>query len=97
MYIYIYIYIYSLHDRNWLSYLRFETVKQKRVLRSNNLGNKIDYGEKHTFQNKCTIFKELPLAIRQCKNNKKFERKARQFYRYKALARALPEQIYLCF
>ena len=37
---------HSLHDRNWPSYLRLETVRQKRVLRSNDQGNKIDFSEK---------------------------------------------------
>ena len=82
---------HSLHDRNWPSYLRLETVQQNRVLRSNDQGNKIDYGEKHAFQNQCTIFNELPLVTRQCENTIDFEKKARQFYQDRALARALSE------
>ena len=82
---------HSLHDRNWPSYLRLETVQQKRVLRSNDQGNKIDFGEKHTFQSQCNIFNELPLATRQCENKINFGKKERQFYQDKALARALSE------
>ena len=58
-------------------------------IESNNQGIKIHYGEKHAFQSKCTIFNKLPLATRQCKNKINFEKKARQFYQDKALARAL--------
>ena len=82
---------HSLHDRNWPSYLRLETVQQNRVLRSNDQGNKIDYGEKHTFQSQCTVINELPLATRQCKNKINFEKKARQFNQDNVLARALSE------
>ena len=74
------------HDRNWPSYLRLETVPQKRILRSNDQGNNIDFGEKHTFQSQCNIFIELLLAQRQCENKIYFEKKARQFYQDKALA-----------
>ena len=80
---------HSLHDRNWPSYICLETVQQKRVLRSNDQGNKIDFGEKHTFQGQCNIFNEFPLATRQCENKINFGKKARQFYQDKALARAL--------
>ena len=66
-------YVYHFrHDRNWPSYLRLETVQQKRVLRSNDQGTKIDYGEKHIFQRQCTIFNELSLATRQCKSKINF-------------------------
>ena len=82
---------HSLHDRNWPSYLRLETVQQKQVLRSNDQGNKFEFGEKHTFQSQCNIFNELPLATCQCENKINFEKKARQFYQDKALARALSE------
>ena len=88
---------HSLHDRNWPSYLRLETVQQKRVPRSNGQGNKIDFGEKHTFQRQCTIINELSLATRQSENKIYFEKKARQFYQDKALARALSEYGYLWF
>ena len=66
---------HSLHDRNWPLYLHLETVQQKRVLRSNDQGNKIDLGEKHTFQNQCTIFNVLPLTTSQCENKINFEKK----------------------
>ena len=82
---------HSLHDRNWPSYLRLETVQQKRVLRSNDRRNKIDFGEKHTFQSQFNIFNELPLAMRQCENKINFEKKERKLYQDKALARALSE------
>ena len=85
-------YVYhSLHDTNWPWYLCLETVQRKQVLRSNDQWNKIDFGEKHTFQSQFTIFNELPLATCQCENKINFEKKARQFYQDKALARALSE------
>ena len=67
---------HSLHDRNWPSYLRLKTVQEKQVLRSNDQGNKIHFGKKHTFQSQCTILDELPLATRQCENKISFEKKA---------------------
>ena len=82
---------HSVHDKHWPLYLRLKTVQQKRVLRSNNQGNKIDYSEKHTFQSQCTIFNEMSLATCQSKNKINFEKKARQFYQDKALAQALSE------
>ena len=66
-------------------------VQQRRVLRSNDQGNKLDFGEKHTFQSQCPIFSELPLATHQCENKINFEKKAGQFYQDKALAWALSE------
>ena len=52
----------------------------KRVIRSNDQGNKIDFGENNTFQSQCTIFKELLLATHQCKNKINFEKETRQFH-----------------
>ena len=59
---------HSLHDRNWPSYL---------CLRSNDQGNKIDFGEKHTFQSQFNIFNELPLAMRQCEKKNFFLKRKR--------------------
>ena len=38
-----------------------------------------------------TIFNELPLATHQRKNKINFEKKAKQFYQDKALARAISD------
>ena len=82
---------HSLDGRIWSSYLHLKTVQQKWVLRSNTQGNKIDFGEQHTFQSQCGIFSELLLATCQCKNKINFEKKAWQFFQVKALDWALPE------
>ena len=79
----------SLHDKNWPLYLHCETVKHRRVLRSNGQGPKIDYAEKCTFQNQCEIFNDLPITIRQCEDQDIFTTKVRRFFKDKALTRAL--------
>ena len=86
---------HSLHDRNWPSYLRLETVQQKRVLRLNDQGNKTDYFEKHTFQSQCTIFNLLPLSTRQCEN--KFWKESKTFYQDRVLAEPYLSKIMFAF
>ena len=80
---------HCLHDRDWPSYFCLETIQQ--VLWTNDQVNKIDNGEKHTYQSQWIIFNELPLATRQRKNKINFEKKAKQFNQDKALAWALSE------
>ena len=74
---------------NFGQHLHTETVKHIRSLRSRNSGPKIDYAEKHTFQDQSAIFNDLPLNTRQIIDKNVFSREARGFYKDKALARAL--------
>ena len=80
----------GLNDKNWPSYLPVEIVTQKRTLRSNNSGPCVDHGEKHTFQDQAkNAFNKLPFNIRSNESKIIFNRQAREFYKDKALARAL--------
>ena len=79
----------ALNDKLWPTCLHTETVKHNRSLRSQNSGPKIDYAEKHTFQDQSAIFNDLPLNIRQSIDKNVFSREARGYYKDKALARAL--------
>ena len=57
----------------------------------------IDYGEKNAFQQLANeVFNTLPVNIRKCKNKKSFTKKARSFFKDKALARIL-SLVYLRF
>ena len=81
----------GLNDKNWPSYLLVEIVIQKkRTLRSNNSGPCVDHGEKHTFHDQAkNAFNKLPINIRSNESKIIFNRQAREFYKDKALARAL--------
>ena len=80
----------GLNDKNWPSYLPLEIVTLKRTLRSNNSGPCVDPVEKHTFQDQAkNAFNKLPFNIRSNESKIIFNRQAREFYKGKALARAL--------
>ena len=80
----------GLNNKNWPFYLPVEIVTQKRTLHSNNVGQYVEYGEKHTFQDQAkNAFKELPINIRSSESKVVFNRQARRFYKVKALAWAL--------
>ena len=79
-----------LNDKDWPSYPPVEIVTQKRTLRSNNSGPYVDHGEKHTFQGQAkSAFNKLPIIIRSNESKTIFNSQARDFYKGKALARAL--------
>ena len=67
-----------------------EIVTQKRTLRSNNSGLCVDHSEKHTFQDQAKkAFNILPINIRSNESKIFFNSQARDFYKDKALDRAL--------
>ena len=80
----------GLNDKNWPSYLPVEIVTQERTLHSNNSGPCVDHSEKHTFQDQAkNAFNKLPFNIRSNESKIIFNWQAREFYKDKALARAL--------
>ena len=67
-----------------------EVVTQKWTLRSNNSGQCIDHGEKHTFQDQAkSAFNKSPINILPNESEQSFNRQARDFYKDNALAWAL--------
>lgn len=51
----------AINDSDWPAHLGTETVKQNKILHSNNLGPKIGYKEKRTFQDQAAVLNDLPL------------------------------------
>ena len=79
----------ALNNDLWPDYLKVETMRANRNLRSHNSGIKINHGEKRTFQEQATIFNDLPRNIRMNSSQKVFIKEARAFYMDKGLARSL--------
>ena len=80
----------ALNNDLWPDYLKDETMRANRNLRSHNSGIKINHGEKRTFQEQATIFNDLPRNIRMNSSQKFLLKRQGRFTWIKALRGLCP-------
>ena len=79
----------SLNYKLWSNYVKLALTECKRNLRSSYLWSIIKQGDDYTFQQQATAFNNLQKDFKEINDIKAFSRKIKEFYKDKALTRAL--------